>query len=72
MLLVADPAAIIGPARALEKRKKLNGGNESCSPGARLRRVHSRREKYSFPIIFRLADDRFHWVPVIAVSMVEA
>jgi hypothetical protein len=72
MLLVADPAAIIGLAPAPEKRKKLNGRNESCSPAARLRRVHSRREKYSFPIIFRLADDRFHRVPVIAVSMAEA
>jgi hypothetical protein len=63
---------MIGRARAPEKRKKLNGRNEFCSPAARLRRAHSRREKYSFPIIFRLADDRFHRVPVIAVSMAEA
>jgi len=57
---------------APEKRKILNGRNESCSPAARLRRVHSRREKYSFPIIFRLADDQSCRVPVIAVSMADA
>jgi hypothetical protein len=63
---------MIRRSRPPEKRKKLNGRNESCSPAARLRRVHSRREKYSFPINFRLADDRFCRVPVIAVSMAEA
>jgi hypothetical protein len=63
---------MIGRGHAPEKRKKLNGRNESCSLAARLRRVHSRREKYSFPIIFRLADDRSCRVPVIAVSMADA
>ncbi len=72
MLLVADPASIIGLHWTAEKRKKLNGGDESCSPAARLRRAHSRREKYSFPIIFRLADDLACRVPVIAVSMADA
>ena len=72
MLLVADPASIIGLPWTAEKRKKLNGGDKSCSPAARLRRVHSRREKYSFPIIFRVADDRSTGVPVIAVSLADA
>jgi hypothetical protein len=63
---------MIGRGGAPEKRKILNGRNESCSPAARLRRVHSRREKYSFPIIFRLADDQSCRVPVIAVSMADA
>jgi hypothetical protein len=71
---------MIGLRHAPEKRKKLNGRNESNSIARcarfplrrRLRRVHSRREKYSFPIIFRLADDRFCRVPVIAVSMADA
>jgi hypothetical protein len=42
--------------------------------GRRLRPVHSRFEKYSFPMIFRLADYRIGsiQIPVIAIYMADA